>query len=930
VQVRRPNIQESALSLAYKNMVSRLGKTLWGRFLISWILLVSGSVGVLNAQPVSVTNLQTEYLEDPPGIDVLSPRFSWVVESSSSEASQSAYQILAATSRKQLKVGKADAWNTGKTSSDQSVNVTYKGTSLQSGTTYYWKVRVWNGAGQVSAWSEVATWSMGLTDPGDWKAKWIGSASDTVKAAPLYRKAFGLNEKPIERAVIYVSGLGYYELQLNGEKVGEHVLDPAFTDYEERVLYETYDVTDQLRQGRNAVGLMLGNGWYNMHTPATWNFDEAPWRDAPKLLFQLEVTYADGTTRQVVSDASWKTASGPVTYNSIRSGESYDARRETPGWSRAAFEDAAWETAQVVRRPKGRLQAQMMQPMRVMKTLTPKSVRKQDDDTYLVDMGQAMAGWVRVRMEGDAGTRVDIRYGERLYDDGSLDQEEIGKFIENGRVQRDTYILNGAGTEVYAPRFTYHGFQYVEIEGYPGKLTREDIRGKVVYTSFDRAGHFTSSDSLLNQIQHNTRWSYIGNFHGYPTDCPHREKNGWTGDVQLAAQLGLLNYQSAAAYTKWLNDVRDAQSESGKVPGIVPTGGWGYNIEFRGEPAGFGPAWDGAYILVPWYLYLYRGDTTVLEKHYEGMREYLSYLSLYADEYILNVGLGDWAPADTEVPTVVTSTGYYYRLKDIMSRIASVLGKDQEAKQFSAQARQIKQAFNERFFEPETGYYADSSQTALSMALHFGLVEKEHQQEVVDNLVASIEKNDGNLDTGILGTKFLLRALTSYGRTDTAYRVVQQRDFPGWGYWIEQGATTLWEQWDGTQSRLHVFFGDVSAWFYEALAGMRPDPENPGFKHTIVKPHVPSDLEWVEARHESPYGTISSRWKKEDGQLVLDVEVPANATATILVPTPSVDAVEASGTSADQASRAGRKKGRAAFEVGAGNYRFTAPLGAGG
>ena len=826
-----------------------------------------------------IADLRCEYLCDPLGIDVAQPRLSWKLRSSRRGRKQTAYQVLVASDRDMLDDDRGDLWDTGKVDSDRSIHIAYAGRPLSSRARCYWKVRVWNEDGDPTAFSNVATWEMGLLEPRDWRAKWIaapGDHDDAAEPAPYFRKGFILSRR-VKQARVYVCGLGYYELHLNGRKVGDHVLDPAFTRYDRRALYVTYDVTDQLKKGGNALGVILGNGWYNMHTRAVWDFDKAPWRDRPVLLCQIEVTLADGSKRTITSDGTWRVSTGPIVFDSIRNGETYDARREIPGWDTADLEDMDWPLARVDSGPKGRLSAQMMPSIKVTKTLKPVKLTEPQPGVYVFDMGQNLAGWVRLKTSGPARVRVAMRYGERLNDDGTVDQREIGQHIKSGPPQTDTYILKGEGTEVWEPRFVYHGFQYVEVTGLPGKADLDTVRARVVHTAFDRAGTFECSNELLNRIQRSTLWSYVSNFHGYPTDCPHREKNGWTGDAHLAAETGLYNFDSAAAYAKWMNDLKDEQRSSGELPGIVPTSGWGYHW-------GNGPAWDSAYVLIPWYLYQYRGDTRILAEHYERLKRYVDYLTGKAADHIVAIGLGDWAPAKSKTPERVTSTGYYYRDALIVSKIAGLLGKADDARTYGDLALRIRDAFNRAFYDEEKGLYEGGTQTALSCALYHGLVPPSEQQKVMSHLVALIEKNDGHLDAGILGTKYLVDCLTADGRADVVYEMATQTTYPSWGRWLEQGATTLWEQWNGEASRNHIMFGHISAWFYQTLAGINVDPESVGFKHIIIKPRLLGDVEWVRAEHESMYGTIESRWEIEGDQFILNVTLPANTTATVYVP----------------------------------------------
>lgn len=710
---------------------------------------------------------------------------------------------------------------------------------------------------------------------------WGRISTQTVggEPSPLFRKAFAV-VKPVRSAHVYVCGLGYHELHLNGRKVGDHVLEPGFTRYDRRALYVTYDVTKNLRQGMNALGVMLGNGWFNSATRDVWDFDKAPWRNTPRLILQLQIRYIDGSTQAVVSDSTWSTSAGPITFNAIRNGETYDARLEQPGWDTPGYQEHGWQEAVEVEGPTQKLVAQKTLPNRVVKLIKPVTMTEPKPGVFVFNMGQNLAGWCRIKVSGSAGTTVTIRYDERLNSDGSLNQCN-GGHIYSGHFQTDTYVLKGKGVEVWEPRFVYHGFQYVEVEGLSKRPCLDSVTACVVCTAFSDAGKFECSNSLLNKIQRNTLWSYKSNFAtGYPTDCPHREKNGWTGDAHLAAETGLYNFNPQANYTKWIDDFEDAQHANGDLPGIVPTSSWGY---------GNGPAWDSALILIPWYVYLYAGDRRILEEHYPSFKRYVDYLTSRASGGIVPYGLGDWCPPvggpdEHRTPSALTSTAYYYVDVRILAEVARMTGKTEDARIYAALAESVAKSFNDRFYNSSTGVYTGEDQTAMSTALYQGLVKTEEKRRVLETLIRGINANDGHLSTGILGTKYVLHVLSENGRTDLAYAMATKRTFPSWGYWVQQGATTLWEQWNGVGSHNHIMFGDISAWFCEALAGITADPGQPGFEHIIVRPNPINGLKWVKAEHMSMYGLIRSAWEQRNGELALEVTIPANTYATVYLP----------------------------------------------
>ena len=877
---------------------------------------------------LSVERLTCEYLTNPLGIDTPQPRLSWIVESKQRAQSQTAHQILVASSDAKLKSDQGDLWDSGKVASDETLHVPYAGEALHSGQSCFWKVRVWNQDGTVSAYSKPARWEMGLLSPSDWHGQWIARTTDTnSNPAPVLRRGFSLNDK-IKKARAYICGLGYYELHINGRKIGDHLLDPGYTRYDKRALYVTYDVTDALRRGKNAVGVILGNGWYNVHTRAVWEFHNAPWRAAPELLMQLQIEYADGHTETIVTDDQWKTSTGPVIFDSIYSGQTYDSRLEKPGWDTAAFNDSGWAAANIVEGPEGKLAAQMMPPIKADQMITPVKIAEPRPGVFVFDMGQNFAGYAELNAHGPAGTKVVLKYSERLATNGMIDREVIQQHVvkldSNQLFQTDTYILAGEDHKLTnskeIPRFTYHGFQYVEVTGFPGRPTLDNLRGVFIHSAVPVAGQFECSNPLLNKIWRAARWSYLSNLQGIPTDCPHREKNGWTGDAHLAAEQGLFNYDAASVYTKWINDLGDEQRPTGELPGIVPTSGWGYKW-------GNGPAWDSAFLLIPFYLYQYCGDTRVLGDHYEGMKRYVDYLTSKATGGIVSIGLPDWAPFETKTPADITSTAYYFRDAQIVSFAASLIGNESDARKYSDLAASIKNSFNRKFYNSETGLYGNGSQTSLSCALYQGLVEPENQARVLGNLVASVDRRNGHIDTGILGAKYILNALLENGRADVGYRMASQKDLPSWGWWLENGATTLWEQWNGSESRNHIMFGDISAWFYKALAGINLDPARPAFKHIIIKPNIVRDLTSAKAAYDSVRGRIVSDWKIVNGQFIFKVTIPANTTATVYVPAADLATITESGKPADGAEGVQFlrvENGRSVFGVRSGTYNFIA------
>jgi alpha-L-rhamnosidase len=708
---------------------------------------------------------------------------------------------------------------------------------------------------------------------------WLGNWEAKVSPAPFFRRVFNWDKTGGARVLI--CGLGYYELYMNGRKVGDRVLDPVVTQYDKRVRYAVYDVTEWLSPGKNVAGVILGNGWYNCHTPEVWHFDKAPWRDVPKLLFQLE---ADGEP-VLISDESWKSSFGPIVFDGLRNGETYDARLELDGWLSPDYDDSAWKNCVRISPPGGALEEQLMPPCKVMETIPP--VKKWlSGGAEIYDFGQNISGWCRLRVSGERGASLRVTYGERIKPDGTVDQAHIAKHVrvKAGEFQTDRYTLRGGGEEIWEPRFTYHGFQFAQID-IEGEARILDAAARFVCSSFERAGNFSCSDNTLNRLQDCAVRSYKSNFTGIPTDCPHREKNGWTGDAHLASETGLFNFKAASAYSQWMDSVADAQLPSGQLPGIIPCCGWGYS------GAGAGPAWDSALFIIPWNIYLFTGDASVIEKHYDAMARYIDYCFSMADNNILSFGLGDWCHPDMwqncdqirVADPSITSTAYYYTDCALMAKFAALAGRGDDRLSYAALASRVKDAFNKRFHKGD-GLYARGQLTALACALWHGLTEDSWRAKTAKCLAKAVEAEGCKAVFGILGAKYVPRALAENGYADLALKVITQPEFPGWGNWIKRGATTLWESWSGESSLNHIMFGDISAWMFQYIAGIAADPENPGFKRVIIHPRPAGGIDSASAWHDSPFGRVSSSWRMEKGLLLLDIQIPEPVTALVTLP----------------------------------------------
>ncbi|MCC7408251.1 MAG: family 78 glycoside hydrolase catalytic domain [Phycisphaeraceae bacterium] len=875
--------------------------------------------------------LLCEYAVNPLGIDVTRPRLSWRLEADAEGSRkapvQTAYRVRVASSEEQLiqaiEGGKADLWDSGIVRSGQTLHVEYAGRKLRSGQRCWWSVEVWADEQEASALSWPAWWEMGLLDPAkDWHGPWIGR-TETIEyePAPFFRREVELPAE-IATARLYICGLGYHELSINGWKVGGHALDPTWTMYHKRVLYVTHDVTELLRPGSNAIGVVLGTGWYNCHAKAVWGFDKAPWRAAPALRLELRVTLEDGREMVVASGPEWRTTTGPIVEDSIYTGETYDARLEMPGWDQPGFDDSQWQAAKVVAGPAGRLAAQQMPAVEPGKAIRPVRVWESSKGVYVVDAGQNLAGRARLKVRGKRGTKIVMKYAETLKPDGSADVDGNAGLIKRAgfsdKFQTDTYICKGEGVETWESRFTYHGFQYVEVAGFPGKLKASDISIIPLHTRQERVGTFRSSNRVLNRLWAMTRWSYLSNLVGVPTDCPQREKNGWTGDAQLAAEQAIYNHDPALVYTNWLEDYRDSQLADGRLPGIVPTSGhFGYDGEY-------GPGWDSAYVMMPWHMYLYYGDRRILARHYPGMKKYVAYLNKRASKGVLRYGLGDWLPPIHDRCIPVTSTAMYYDVAKKVAAIAGILGKETEATKYEALAAKVREAFYREMFNVKKGFCGNNYQTDFAAVLYHGILKEEDRPKVLGNLLQMIKAHGGHLATGILGARAMLNVLLDHGRTDVAYAMVTKPDYPGWGYWVSRGATTLWETWDGVDvSQNHIMFGEVSAWFYKALAGIRVDPQQPAFEHVVIRPQVVGDLRHVSASTRTLRGVVSSAWERKGGKLTLQVEIPPTATGTVCVPWASKG--KAPGRpSRMETDASGRTV--AVYEVGPGVHRFVGSL----
>ena len=895
--------------------------------------------------------LRCEYLTNPMGIDTTNPCLSWCEQPSERGAKQTACRILVASGRELLKQNTGDLWDSGKVAGGQAASVTYAGKALVSRQPCFWKVCVWD-TGDKPHWSDTASWTMGLLAPDDWKGQWIGldeppreipattnkamQVANEIAARRLaarwLRKEFTVYRK-VKRATAYFSGLGLSELYVNGQKVGNDVLSPGLTGYSNRVFYVTRDVTPLIQAGHNAVGVILGNGRF-FSPREKFPYFKVENYGFPKLRLQLEVEYTDGTHEEIVSDSSWKlTTAGPIHANNEYDGEEYDARREMPGWANAGFNDAAWSPVQVVSAPGGKLAAQMINPIRVTETLKPIAVTEPKPGVFVFDMGQNMVGWCRLAVRGSAGTTITLRHAERLKPDGTL-------YTDNLRTAKatDVYTTSGKGREIYEPRFTYHGFRYVEVTGFPGKPTLASLAGRVVNDDLATAGEFTCSQPMINKIYQNIVWGVRGNYRSIVTDCPQRdERQGWLGDRSEESKGETYLFDTAALYAKWVQDMADAQKENGSIPDVCPPY-W----EIYGDDV----TWPSSAIIIPGALLNQYADTGLVARHYPVMVKWIDHMSGFITNGIIAKDRWtDWCVPPEEPKLIhskdparktsreILATSYFYHCLKLMAGYATMLNQTADVERFNQLAEQLKTAFNKKIYNSQKGYYGNGSQTACVLPLAFDLVPTAKCKRVINHLVEKITvETKGHVGTGLVGGQWLNRVLTASGRADLAYTFATNTTYPSWGYMVEHGATTVWELWNGDtadpamNSGNHVMLvGDLIIWLYENLAGIKSDPAQPGFKHIIMQPELVGDLKFVKASHRSPFGVIESEWQRSGKNFDWRIIIPPNSTATVYLPASSVNQITEGGKNLEKVKGVKfleLKGGRAVLEVESGSYHF--------
>ncbi|MEP7371802.1 MAG: family 78 glycoside hydrolase catalytic domain [Chitinophagaceae bacterium] len=827
------------------------------------------------------TSLKCENLIDPLGIDATSPRLSWRLQDDRTGAIQTAYQVFVSTDSSELVKGKGNVWQTRVISPDQTI--IYKGKPLLSFTKYYWTVKVWDKDAHPSAIAKVNSFETAMLDMKNWKGAWISDTRDIqLKPAAYFRRTFNAGKK-IRLARAYIAVAGVYELYINGSKISDHRLDPMYTRFDRRNLYVTHDITPELQKGENAIGVLLGNGWYNHQSTAVWYFHESPWRARPTFCMDVRITYEDGSIETISTGKDWKTSLSPVIFNSIYTAEHYDSRLEQTGWNTIAFNDSAWKEIIYRAAPSKNITAQVLHPVRNVETIEPKTINQINDTTYVFDLGRNISGVSQIRIRAEAGTIIRLKHGERLYNNGHVDQSNIDVHYRptdnTDPFQTDIFIANGKGMQTFMPHFNYKGFQYIEVtSSKPIDLTKESLNGYFMHSDVPPVGFVKSSNPTLEKIWSATNNSYLSNLFGYPTDCPQREKNGWTGDAHIAVETGLYNFDGITIYEKWMADHRDEQQPNGVLPSIIPTDGWGYEW-------GNGPDWTSTIAIIPWNIYLFYGDSKILVDCYENIKRYVDHIKDISPSGLTTWGLGDWVPVKSKSPVEFTSSAYYFVDATILSKAAKLLGKQEDHEKYAKLALKIREAFNKKYLNTTTGTYNKGTQTELSVPLFWGLVPEELKSKVAANLARRVEADSNHIDVGLLGTKAILNALSENGYSGLAYKLASQETFPSWGWWMVNGATTLYENWPidakSDISMNHIMFGEIGAWLYKGLGGIKTDPEQPGFKNILLEPHFSEGLDQFEASHEGPYGTIHSSWKKSGKKTTYKVIVPPNSTATL-------------------------------------------------
>lgn len=912
------------------------------KYLLTILIAAAFVPAFSQALKLKVVNLRCEYKIDPGAIEATSPRLSWELQSDSRDIVQAAYRVLVADNVALLKKNVGNVWDSKNVLSSASVQVKYAGKPLVSAKRYYWKVMVWNNKTPPFTPSAIAEWQMGLLSSPDWKgAKWIAyetmpdsnrilpgippkgakKQSPGKDVLPILRKSFKI-AKEVKNAVMFISGLGHFEMSLNGKKVGDHFLDAGWTNYQKQALYVGFNLTDQLKQGENAIGVMLGNGFY--FTPSGRYRKLTVAYGYPKMICRLLVEYTDGTSENIISDPSWKAAPGPITFSAMYGGEDYDATLEQKGWDTPLFNDQNWKTAIITDGP-AQLNAQMEEPLKVVDEFNPKKVSQIKPTEWVYDMEQNASGIPQITVKGKKGDTVIITPGELINADGTVNQKATGK------VYSYKYTLKGDGEETWQPRFTYYGFRYIQVDGaipastgdvghFPAIVT---IKGLHTRNAAERIGSFTCSNELFNKTNTLIDWAVQSNITSVFTDCPHREKLGWLEETHLMGNSLQYNYDLVNLFKKSINDMRLSQTSDGLIPEIAP--------EFTVFSDGFrdSPEWGSAAVLLPWYVYQWYGDKQGLADSYDMMKRYLAYLDKQSDNGILSEGLGDWYDLGPKHPGVsqltskgVTATAMFYYDLTILRKIAHMLNKPVDARRYAKRAEAVRIAFNSKFFNKQTKQYDTGSQTANAVAVYMKLVEPQYKEAVVDNIIKDLRNHDNALTAGDIGYRYLLKVLDDEGRSDVIFDMNNRSDVPGYGYQLAKGATALTESWQAlpSVSNNHFMLGHLMEWFYAGLAGIRPADDAVAYNKIIIRPQPVGDVDFARGSYHSVYGDIKSEWKKTTNSFELSVSIPANTTATIYLPAKADSKITESGKLLTQKLK--MENGKALIKVGSGNYTF--------
>lgn len=881
-----------------------------------------------------VNHLLCNNLSNPLGTDVLQPQFTWQLQSNVRNVMQSAYEIRMGNTEALSGKGKAIQWSSGKIISDQSVHVNYNGTPLQSGKKYYWQVKVWDNQGNVSKWSEPGYFQMAFLHPNEWSAKWIepGYIEDPVlRQSPLLRKEFTAKKK-IKAATVYITAHGLYEAQINGHRVGDSYFTPGWTSYNKRLQYQVYDVTGLLKRGNNAIGVMLASGWYRGHL--AWEENKNIYGKDVALLLQLDITYDDGTSQTIISAGSWKSATGSIIRSSIYDGETIDDRKARTGWNLSGYDDSKWSNAKVADFSKDNLVATSNEPASRHETFKPVKIITTPKGEKVIDFGQNLVGWVIAKVKGDAGDTVTIQHAEVLDKEGNF-------YTTNLRAAKatSTYILDGKGQEDFEPHFTYYGFRYIKVEGVKGDLNPDDFKAVAVYADMPQTGSFTTSNAMINQLQHNILWGQKGNFLDVPTDCPQRdERLGWTGDAQVFSRTASFNMNVNNFFDKWMKDVAADQFIDGRVPHVVP------NV--LGPDAGGSAGWSDVATIVPWNMYLAYGDKKILEDQYNSMKAWVEYMHKQSRNNLWNTGFdfGDWLfyrPDDDNSGRAAVTDKYliaqcfYAHSTQLLINAAKVLGRTDDFTFYTDLLEKIKEAFRKEYVTPN-GRLVSGTQTAYVLALNFDMLPESLRKQAAERLVENIKSYDDHLTTGFLGTPYLCEVLTRFGYDSVAYKLLLQDTYPSWLYPVKMGATTIWERWDGEKpdstfenpgmnSFNHYAYGAIGDWMYRKMVGLDTYEDGVGYRHIRIQPHPGGGLSYASASLETYYGKVSNSWKIKNHRIVMDVAIPANTRATIYLPATNAGDISESGNTLSAVkgfSIKDAKDGYVIIDTGSGEYHF--------